>query len=141
MDFFKLKIKYLIQDENGSIKKKTSEFVLNAVTFTDAEVSLQKALEETIEEYNLMSCSKMNIEDVIKDDTEDFFFKVKLNYISCDPDSGKEKKITEQYLVQSSSTEGAQKVIKERMTGSVVDWKIASISETKIIDCFYEVKM
>ena len=40
-NFFKLKVKYLIQDpDKGSIKKKTSEYVLKAVSFTDAEQSL-----------------------------------------------------------------------------------------------------
>ena len=78
-NFFKLKVKYLIQDpDKGSIKKKTSEYVLKAVSFTDAEKSLLECLKDDFE-YNLVSCSKFNIQDVRIDETKEGYFKAKIS--------------------------------------------------------------
>ena len=93
-DWFTVKIKYLKQNpENGSIQSKSEAYMLNALSFTEAEARLQGILEEYIPEYNLLACAKTNIQDVIVDEAFDYFYKVKVSYISADPDSGKEKKI------------------------------------------------
>lgn len=134
--WFKTKIKYLKQAENGSIIKKTEDYVINAMSFIEAETRLQGILEEYIPEYNLLDCSKMNIQDVIIDEAFDLFFNVKVQYLSADPDSGKEKKITEVYLVQADNLKQAYEKMETRLEGSIVDWSISSISETKFLDVF-----
>ena len=136
-NWFKLKVKYLVQTEN-KIEKKTSEYVLKAVSFTDAEASLLEQLQDEFE-YNLVSCSKFNIQDVIKDDSKDLYFKVKLVYVSANPDTGKETKFIENYLVQSNSTVEATKMVNERMNGSIVDFEIENVQKTKVVEAFYNV--
>tara|TARA_R110000744_G_scaffold254038_1_gene369688 strand:+ start:771 stop:1202 length:432 start_codon:yes stop_codon:yes gene_type:complete len=136
-NWFKLKVKYLVQTED-SIKKKTSEYVLKAYSFTDAEASLLEHLKDEFE-YNLVSCSKFNLEDVLKDDTKESYFKVKLVYTSANPDTGKETKIIENYLVQANSTNEADKIVTDRMQGSIVDFEIENVQKTKVIEAFYTV--
>lgn len=136
-NWFKLKVKYLVQTEN-KIEKKTSEYVLKAVSFTDAEASLLEQLQDEFE-YDLVSCSKFNIQDVIKDDSKDLYFKVKLVYVSDNPDTGKETKFIENYLVQSNSTVEATKMVNERMNGSIVDFEIENVQKTKVVEAFYNV--
>ena len=136
-NWFKLKVKYLVQTED-SIKKKTSEYVLKAYSFTDAESSLLEQLQDEFE-YNLVSCSKFNIEDVIKDETKDSYFKVKLVYVSANPDNGKETKIIENYLVQSNTTSEATKMVNDRMNGSIVDFEIENVQKTKVVEAYYPV--
>ena len=100
-DWFTVKIKYLKQNpEDGSIQTKGEAYMLNALSFTEAEARLQGIL-ENIFEYNLLTCAKTNIQDVIVDEAFDSFFKVKVSYISVDPDSGKEK-INENYIIQAN---------------------------------------
>ncbi len=102
-DWFTVKIKYLKQNpENGSIQSKSEAYMLNALSFTEAEARLQGILEEYIPEYNLLACAKTNIQDVIVDEAFDYFYKVRVSYISADPDSGKEKKINENYTIVNS---------------------------------------
>ena len=136
-NWFKLKVKYLIQIED-KIQKKTAEYVLKAYSFTDAESSLLEQLQDEFE-YNLVSCGKFNISDVIKDDTKDLYFKVKLVYVSANPDTGKETKFIENYLVQSNSTVEATKMVNERMNGSIVDFEIENVQKTKVVEAFYNV--
>ena len=136
-DWFTVKIKYLKQNpEDGSIQTKGEAYMLNALSFTEAEARLQGILEEYIPEYNLLTCAKTNIQDVIVDEAFDYFFKVKVSYISVDPDSGKEKKINENYIIQANGLKEAYDKMEERLKGSIVDWQIPSITKTNVVDVF-----
>ena len=138
-NFFKLKVKYLIQDpDKGSIKKKTSEYVLKAVSFTDAEKSLLECLKDDFE-YNLVSCSKFNIQDVRIDETKEDYFKAKIVSTSSDVDNGKTSKIIDNYIIQGDNIEDVNKSIKQLLSGSVMDYEIENIQKTKIEKVFYEV--
>lgn len=135
--WFKTKIKYLKQNpEDGSISNKTEEHLISAVSFTEAESRLQKIMEEYVSEYNLLDCSKMNIQDIIIDEAYDKYFNVKVQYVTADIDSGKQKKITEVYIVQADTLVRAYNKMEERLSGSIVDWEVPAISETKFVDAF-----
>ena len=138
-NFFKLKVKYLIQDEKGSIKKKTSEYVLKAYSFTEAEANLLQRLEGEFE-YNLVSCSKFNIQDVRIDETKEDYFKVKTVSISTDTETNKTSKIIDNYIIQGDDVEDVNKSIKQMLSGSVMDYEVENIQKTKIEKVFYEVK-
>ena len=138
-NFFKLKVKYLIQDEKGNIKKKTSEYVLKAYSFTEAEANLLQWLEGEFE-YNLVSCSKFNIQDVRIDETKEDYFKVKTVSISTDTETNKTSKIIDNYIIQGNDVEDVNKSIKQMLSGSVMDYEVENIQKTKIEKVFYEVK-
>ena len=136
-DWFTVKIKYLKQNpEDGSIQSKSEAYMLNALSFTEAEARLQGILEEYIPEYNLIACAKTNIQDVIIDEAFDNFYKVKVSYISADPDSGKEKKISENYVIQADGLKDAYEKMESRLQGSIVDWEIPSITKTNVVYVF-----
>lgn len=134
--WFSCKINYLKQAENGTIFKKSEQYMLNALSFTEAEARLQGILEEYIPEYNLATCAKSNINDIVIDESKDHFFKLKISYVSVDADSGKEKKISENYLVQADSIKDAIEKTEQRMEGSIVEWEIASAAKTTVVDVF-----
>tara|TARA_R110000737_G_scaffold337803_1_gene358295 strand:+ start:1504 stop:1938 length:435 start_codon:yes stop_codon:yes gene_type:complete len=138
-NWFKLKVKYLVQTED-SIKKKTSEYVLNAMTHTEAECRITEYLKDDLPEFKLTLCNPFNITDIIKDDTKEFYFKAKLVYQDINEDNGKSTRIIENYIVQANNTKDVNDKIKERLTGSVIDFEIENISKTKIEDCFYNVE-
>lgn len=135
-NWFKLKVKYLIQIED-KIQKKTAEYVLKAVSFTDAEASLLQHLENEFE-YNLVSCSKFNIQDVRKDDAKEDYFKVKIVYTSANED-GKESKVIDNYIIQGDTIEDVTKSVTQLLSSSIMDYNIEQIQRTKIVECFYSV--
>ena len=137
-NWFKLKVKYLIQIED-KIQKKTAEYVLKAVSFTDAEASLLEHLENEFE-YNLVSCSKFNIQDVRKDDAKEDYFKVKIVYTSANED-GKESKVIDNYIIQGDTIEDVTKSVTQLLSSSIMDYSIENIQRTKIVECFYEVEL
>jgi|TARA_B110000259_G_scaffold47396_1_gene55237 hypothetical protein len=136
-DWFTVKIKYLKQSpDDGSITSKSEAYMLNALSFTEAEARLQGILEEYIPEYNLLACAKTNIQDVIIDEAYENFFKVKVSYVSADPDSGKEKKINENYIIQADGLKEAYEKMEVRLQGSIVSWEIPSITKSNVVDVF-----
>jgi hypothetical protein len=134
--FFNCKISFLKQTDNGTIVRKNEVYELNALSFTEAEARLQGILEQYIPDYNLLALKKSDITEVIMDESKEFFFKAKVTFVSADDDSGKEKKITENYLVQAATVEEANDIMKERLKGSVVQWEIPSVSKTNVVDVF-----
>jgi len=135
-NWFKMGISYLAQLDNGSIAKKREEYYVDAVSHTEAEARLQGCLEEYIPEYNLLSCAKTNISDVVIDQAYTNFFKTKVSYISFDEDSGKEKKINENFLVQADSLKTTYDKIEIRLQGSIFEWEVKSIVKQKTVDIF-----
>jgi len=134
--WYQTKVSYLKQAENGSIFKKSEIHLLQSVSFIDAETRLQSILEEYIPEYELKACKQSNANDVIIDESKDFFYALKVVYNSADADTGKEKKITENYLVQSDSITEAIEKVTVRMEGTVMPWEITTVSKTNIVDVF-----
>lgn len=69
-------------------------------------------------------------------DTDDKWFKAKLSFITIDEKTEKEKRSSVTYLVQAHSVNGAVKHVDEVMGSTMIDYEIAAITETRIMDVF-----
>ena len=69
-------------------------------------------------------------------DKDDKWYKAKLMFITIDEKSQKEKRSAVTYLVQSGSLPGAVKNISEVMGTTMIDYEMASVVETQIMDVF-----
>lgn len=136
MNWFKTKISYLKQAENGSVVKKTDNYLVNALSFTEAEARLLTIISDYVPEYDLVSCAKVKITDAVFNEDAAKWYRVQLAYVSHDEDSGKEKKINEFFMVQADNIEEALKVTSERMEGSIVSWSIPCAQLTDVLDVF-----
>lgn len=67
---------------------------------------------------------------------DDKWYKAKLMFITIDEEKGKEKRTAVSYLVQAKNIEGALQNIGEVFSSSVLDYVVANVSETKIMDVF-----
>ena len=137
--FFNIKIKYLKQLEDQSIKKVSEQYVLKAYSFTDAEAKIVKNLENIIPEFNITSCNPFNIQDVRFDKSRENFFKVKIAYENVDIDTGKTKKIIENYIVQGDEIKDVTNSTNQLLNGCTMDYTIENVQLTKIKNVFYEV--
>ena len=70
------------------------------------------------------------------DDTADRWYKAKLQFITIDEKSGKEKRSNVNYLVNAGTLNGAVKNIMDVMNGTMIDYAIASVAETQLMDVF-----
>ena len=71
-----------------------------------------------------------------ENENDDRWYKTKLQFITIDEKTEREKRTSVYYLVQAASLNGAVKNIDEVMGTTMIDYVIASINETQIMDVF-----
>lgn len=135
--WFECKVRYDKMMENGSVKKVNEPYLVDALTFTEAESRIIEKMTPYISgEFTISAVKKTKISEIFFDDLADKYFMVKVNFITIDEKSGAEKKSSNFILVQASDLEGALKRFNEGMKGTLADYDIASISETMLMDVY-----
>lgn len=138
-EWFETKVQYDKEQENGTQKKVTELYVVDALSFTEAESSIIKEIKPyNPGDYKVKNITPANYHEVFfsDDSQDDKWYKAKLAFITIDEKTEKEKRSIVHYLVQASSTDTAQKAINDVMSKSMIDYETVSISETKILDVF-----
>ena len=137
--WFETKIKYQKCMEDGSEKVVTESYIVEALSCTEAEASIIKEMAlYSHGETKVPSTKNANFSEIFfsdKDD-DDKWFSAKLQFITIDENSEKEKRSNVNYLVQAKSLARALRYVDEVMGKSMLDYDIVSLSETKIIDVF-----
>ena len=137
--WFECKIRYEKTMEDGSQKKVTELYVVDALSFTEAEASIIEEMSSYISgEFEVKDIKNAAYGEIFFSDSPsaDRWYKTKLQFITIDDKTEKEKKSNVNYLVHGSTLPGAVKSIDEVMGGTMIDYVIASIAETQIMDVF-----
>jgi len=130
-------VRYDKMMENGMVKKVNEPYLVDALTFTEAEARIMDEMKPFISgEYSISSEKKTKISEIFFNEGGDRYYQVKVNYITVDEKSGAEKKTATLILVQASDFDDALKNFKEGMKGTLGDYEIASITETMLMDVF-----
>jgi hypothetical protein len=144
MTWFECKIRYEKTLENGMVKKVTEPYLVDALSFTEAEARIIEEMKPFISgEFTVSDIKRANYSELFFSDEEaaDRWFKSKLLFITLDEKSGNEKKVATNVLIQASDLRDAVKKLDEGMKGSMADYEIASMAETAIMDVYrYEVE-
>ncbi len=137
-NLFECKVKYTKIDElSGKEKKVTETYLIDAISFTEAETRIYKEMESMIRgEFMITGIRKANYTDIFPFDDGDRWFKSKVSFVSIDEEAGKEKKISNQILVLANDVKDAFDKINESMKGMTVDYEINAIAESPILDFF-----
>lgn len=135
--WFECKVRYERMAENGVVKKVNEPYLVDALSFTEAETRIIDKITPYISgDFSISAVKKTRISEIFFDDRGDKFYMVKVNFISLDEKSGVEKKSANFMLVQASDFSDSLKKFEEGMKGTLADYEIASISETPIMDVF-----
>jgi hypothetical protein len=135
--WYQCKIKHSKEAEDGFLKQVTEAFVVDAVSYTDAEARINEIAARDIPgEFAVTQITKMNIAEVINNDDAELWFKCKVVYSTVDGDSEKEVKINTYILVSALHLKQAFETIEEHFKGMVVPFEIPSITQTKIVDVY-----
>ena len=135
--WFECTIKYEKELEDGKIAKITERYLVDALTFTEAEARIIKEMESLVSgEFKVVNINPQKYSELFWNEKCDKWFKTKVNFIVLDEEKGVEKKVANYMLVQANDLKEARELLVEGMKGSMADWEIASISETKILDVY-----
>lgn len=136
-NWFECKISYDKMMENGMQKKVTEPYLVDALSFTEAEARIIEEIRPFISgEFTVTDVKRARLAELFFNENGDRFYKVKVYFITLDEKTAAEKKISAQILVQASGLKEAIAVLEEGMKGSMADYVIASVSETMIMDVF-----
>ena len=135
--WFECKVRYENMMENGMVKKVNEPYLVDALTFTEAEARIMEEMKPFISgEYSISSEKKTKISEIFFNEDGDRYYQVKVNFITLDEKTGTEKKTATLILVQASDFEDALKKFQAGMEGTMGDYEIASITETMLMDVF-----
>ena len=137
--WFECKIRYEKVMEDGLQKKVTEQYVVDALSFSEAEQRIIEEMSAYISgEFEVTDVKKAQYKEVFFDDAEmsDRYYKAKLAFITIDEKTEKEKRSNVTYLVQAATLDGAVKNINEVMDGTMIDYEKSNIAETKVMDVF-----
>lgn len=137
--WFECKIRYEKTMEDGTQKKVTELYTVDALSFTEAEASIIEEMSAYISgEFEVRDIKKAAYGEIFFSDapSADRWYKAKLMFITIDEKTEKEKRSSVNYLVHADSLPQAVKNIDEVMGGTMIDYTIASVAETQIMDVF-----
>jgi len=137
--YFEVGVRYDKTMDDGVARKVTETYLLDALTFTEAEKRATEEMEAYISgEFRVVTEKITNISEVVTtdDDSADKFYKVKHNLITIDEKTGKEKKQPQYIIIQAASVDDARDRYKQYIKGWLVDVVLEAVSETKYMDYF-----
>ena len=136
--WFECKVRYEKTQEDGSDKLVNELYVVDALSFTEAEASILDNMEVYVSgELKIANINPANYNEIFfsGNDDDDLWFKARLAFITID-DKNKEKRTYVNYLIQAKSIERAKRYVDEVMGETIIDYELKSLSETKIFDVF-----
>ena len=135
--WFECKVRYEKVMEDGLQKKVTEQYVVDALSFSEAEQRIIEEMSAYISGgFEVTDVKKAQYKEVFFDDQSDRYYKAKLAFITIDEKTEKEKRSNVTYLVQAATLDGAVKNINDVMQGTMIDYEKSNIAETKILDVF-----
>lgn len=134
-NWYQVKVKYTKQLENGKFKRVSEPYLINAISFTDAENRAYEEIGQMIRgEFSITGCNPKNFADVVEHDNVDYWFEGTIKFQSMEDE--KSKAVTQKILVSGADISDAFDNIKENCNKFMSDYEIVGISKSSILDVF-----
>jgi len=136
--WFETKVRIERTQEDGQQKSVMESYGVEAVSWTEAEARIAKELQNDSSGFEIKDIKKAPYTEVFfsDDTTDDKWYRCKLQFITLDENTEKEKRMGVTYLVNASTLEKARKHVDEEMSRTMTDYVITSVTETKLLEVF-----
>lgn len=136
-NWFECKVRYDKTQETGVVKTVTEPYLIDALSFTEAEERIVKEMEPFIGgAFSVSDIRRKKFAETILNENGDRYYNARLAFITLDEKIGSEKKTAVNMLVQASSLREAMDIVEGEMAQTMVDYQFMAISETAIMDIF-----
>lgn len=137
--WFECKVKYDKLTENGQQKTVTEPYLVDALSFTEAEARIIDEITPFISgDFKVTAVKRTNIAEIFWNEDGDKWYKVKVNFVTIDEKTGVEKKTANFIVVQAGDFKSAFENFMDGMKGTMSDFEVASITETMLMDVYKE---
>lgn len=134
--WFETKLRYDKVMENGVVKKVTEAYLVDALSFTEAEARITGEMKSRISgDFEVKAVKKAKIADIFPSDGGGWWYKIRAMFISLDEKTGAEKLSPHDFMVEARDIEEAISGFKSEIS-LMADYKIAGVAETAILDIF-----
>jgi hypothetical protein len=135
--WFECKVKYVKIDDDGRERKVSEVYLLDAVSFTDAETRIIKQLETMVRgEFVVDNIKKSNIVEIFPHEDGEWWYKARIGIVTIDEKAGKEKKINNYFLVAADDLKQALQRLEEGLSYVLVPYQTTSLAICNIVDVF-----
>ena len=137
--WFIAKIRYEKTMENGMNKKVTELYLVDALSFTEAEARIIEEMTRFISgEFMVSDLRRANISEIFssEEENDDKWYKIKIAIATLNEKSGKEKRSYRYILIQCSDTAKAEAVLHGRMEAALSGYEVIKVEETDIMDVY-----
>lgn len=140
-NWFESKVRYEKTMENGKVKKVVEPYLVDALSFTEAEARTIEEVTPFISgEFSIMAIKRAAYDETFLGDG-DRYFKCRIAFVTLDEKTGAEKKIKSSMLVQANGLQEAKDCLVEQLKTTMTDYTIEMVKETDIVDVYpYAVK-
>lgn len=139
MEWFECKVRYDKTMENGLSKQITETYLVDALSFTEAERRFIEEIEPFMGgEFTVTDIRRTKIAELFEsnDGLADRWFKCKVAFITLDEKTGAEKRANQMMMVQAIDLRDAVKALDKAMEGTLGDYVIVSVAESPVMDVY-----
>lgn len=134
-NWIKTSVRYDKMQENGSVKKTTDVYLVDALSFTEAEANIIEEVKPFISgDFTVSAVKRSKVSEVFWSASGDRWYEVKVAFISIDEKTAAEKRTVSVIMVQACDFVNALENFNDGMKGTMADFEIVAITETKILD-------
>lgn len=138
--WFECKVSYERQADSMGMKKVSESYLVDALSFTEAEERIIKEVRPfvSVGELEVVNIRRARIAELFLSDEaeDDRYFRAKVNFITVDEKSGSEKKTSATMIVKSDSLPNAVTELKAQLDSQMASYEIAAVTDTQILDVF-----
>ncbi|MBF1267030.1 MAG: DUF4494 domain-containing protein [Porphyromonadaceae bacterium] len=138
--WFECKVSYERQADSVGMKKVSESYLVDALSFTEAEKRIIKEVRPfvSVGELEVVNIRRARIAELFLNDEaeDDRYFRAKVNFITVDEKSGSEKKTSATMIVKSDSLPNAVTELKAQLDSQMASYEIAAVTDTQILDVF-----
>jgi hypothetical protein len=136
-NWFECKVHYDKMMENGLLKKVNEPYLVDALSFTEAESRIIEEQTPFISgDFSVSAVKRTKISEIFRDDTADKWYLAKVAFITIDEKTAVEKRTVSQILVAGSDFKSAYDNFLEGMRGTMADFELVSLAETPLMDVY-----
>lgn len=131
------KVSYERQADDIGMKKVTESYLVDALSFTEAEERVIKEVTPlvSIGELEVVNIRPMRLAELLLDEVADKYYRAKVDLTTIDS-GGHERKTGMAMIVQADSLLDATKSLLAHLDNGLSSYELVSVSELDILDVY-----
>lgn len=136
--WYECRVRYEKMQDNGTQKKVNESYLVDALSFTEAEARIinETRLYAPEGEIEVTAIRKDHLAEVHLYPDGANYYRVRLCFVTLNEKTHREKKTYSAMLVNADSLQQAKDRIVEQMKGTLSDYRIAAAVETPLMDVY-----